>query len=226
MQKALGRIRVVSFSGLAFGLLFVLALRFQSDPAMDKGLAGIILIGAALSAFVAFIDRIELFKVGLTGMEARTRAAADQAFATLEAVQDLAASFGAEIVEAGASLSTWGGSSPKQRLDRKLRVIETLKRSGVSEEKIRGIYLADAIIIIKQYISKFFQDIYEVVPHDKKKAISDLSVRWGSAINHLTPDEMREISLEFGVPPESVATVISDYEHYLRTGDDLAATRP
>lgn len=174
------------------------------------------IIAAGFVALLGNMDRLESFKAGAGGIEAKTRevvAKAESAITELQLIAEATAAALFQLFDAG---DRWGGAPAAEKDDRKAELVEVLKRLGVSESRLARLKEGERKWVLIDYVF----GITDRLPRDpaKNQEWHQAWQPWSDG-NRPAPAELAEI-LKIVEPLEPWrAELVKDYEHFYRTGE-------
>lgn len=172
------------------------------------------IIAAGFVALLGNMDRLESFKAGAGGIEAKTRevvAKAESAISELQMLGEATAATLFQLLDAG---DRWGGSSATEKDARKLEMLEALARLGVPEDRREQLRLSER----KWVMVDLMGGITYRLPKDPAKNL-EWTKAWSgwNGLDRPSPEALAEI-LKIVEPIEPWrAELVKDYEHYYRT---------
>lgn len=205
------------FGLIGASLLIFLAFVLYRDPGRYSA-AFVLFLGAAISLLVSNIDRIELFKAGLNGFEAKTReaqAVVDDARATVTSLRQLAVATAALQVDMLAAAGRFGGDSDARwKDDQKAHLLEQLKSLGLSDEQLATVEKADRTWVNMDYAFALLGPLNTAQDAAKRAAYG----RFFNERDEVTPAGCRKLMDEFQIDDEKRRGILKDFEYYYETG--------
>lgn len=188
-----------------------------SDPQIMRG-PSIVLVGAALAFLTGNFDRIEVFKAGMTGFEARTRearAVVDQATATASSLHELAVATAAFQVEMLAASGRFGGAGTVAEKDeQKAKLIDRLTGLGLTIEQLNEVEGADKKWVMVDYTIEIIRRASINSASKKLDAFRKSQNEKGA----FSPEECKKMLIDLHVDDNKTQEILADYEYYHSTG--------
>lgn len=217
-----------------FGRVFLYLLAFYTLvlPASaelflkNSTLAWILLLSAPVALVIVQFDRVTDFSLG--PLKAKMRETIQDAVATLDQLRKVASSIANSNISQLAYSEFSSGMPLKEKIKTQKELIEHLKAAGLSDEDIslanqgwkRGI---SHIYHLK--IAPYIDDRQDPHQINSKASLRRLAARkefdsiGGNLDATRSPSEMRAFVDKHAVSSEKVEAWISDYEHFLDTGE-------
>ena len=174
------------------------------------------IIAAGFVALLGNMDRLESFKAGAGGIEAKTRevvAKAESAITELQLIAEATAAALFQLFDAG---DRWGGAPAAEKDDRKAELVEMLKRLGVPDGRLARLKEGERKWVLIDYVA----GIIDRLPRNpaQNQEWHKAWLPWGDG-SRPSPGELVQL-LEMVKPLEPWrAELVQDYEYFYRTGN-------
>jgi len=199
------------------------------DRVIEITVKGVGTIKAAAEQATSDANTIAEIKKRIEAQSATVDLVAEKAASTVNQLQNIACANAEAALTDSMAGNFFGGTTLKTRLDQDERIIKSLIEIGVSEEKIK-----DA----KKMWSKGISMIYhrgirnalegridpDKLNMDASPKLREVSKEFQETMNFkqwkvLSPDEMKSFIEGKGFMNDTVMELISDYRHFLETGN-------
>lgn len=206
-------------SVIFFVIVGYLVLFSPSHNWSETGRAGVAFLSAVFCALIGNLDTIEWLKASLSGIEAKTREAekaAESARVALTEFHVLAEMTGALLIELIAGGGRFGGGPSDHQDERRGRIIETLKKIGLSAEAVKRVNAGDKFFVSIDYSLGILNRISksEACSPELKKLAAEWLTRWNNENFRPTPDDFAKLFEETPCGDPEIANLLEDYRYY------------
>ena len=206
--------RPLLYNVLFLGFLGLLGYGLLTEPQWDWPHLVVAIVAAGFVALLGNMDRLESFKAGAGGIEAKTREVVRKAESAIVELQLLARGTVAAIFELIDGGSDWGGLPAKEQDARKADLLEILERLGVSAAERRTIVKAGAPRMLNEY-----RHALTIGPRVNMAGSEGWRQAW-APYSFGSPPTPEDIDRILAVLPEVEPwrlEMARDYAHYYRT---------
>jgi hypothetical protein len=172
------------------------------------------IVAAGFVALLGNMDRLESFKAGAGGIEAKTREVVAKAEVAISEIQLLAEAVVKILLQVIEGSGRWGGMGPAERDAQKAELLAVLARLGVPPDQRDAIATTDRPYVIVDYAA----GVTEGLPRDARQnqEWNTAWSPWRDKIDRPAPEQLREIMRAFGPHERWREALLDDYEHYWR----------
>lgn len=172
---------------------------------------------AGFVALLGNMDRLESFKAGAGGIEAKTREVVKQAESAIGELQLMAERTAAVLFELIDGGGRWGGAHSASEKDaRKRELRDLLKRLGLPDARIAMAAASERKWALIDYVMGICDQLK--IPPEKNAEWSEAWKPWNDTLERPDPTTLRKLlSIVEPLAPWR-SELILDYEHYWRTG--------
>ena len=206
--------RPLLYNLLFLGFLGLLGYGLLTTPQWDWPRLVVAIVAAGFVALLGNMDRLESFKAGAGGIEAKTREVVQKAESAIAELQLLGTGAVAAIFELIDAGSDWGGLPAKERDARKAELLEILKRLGVSPDERQALVKASSRRDLHEYMTAL-----TVPPRAGIAGTEEWREAWMPYGYHAppTPEDMQRILAHLPEVEPWRDEMAKDYAHYFRT---------
>lgn len=192
-----------------FGFLALLAYQKKTAPAF------VVLLGTGLSGGLLYLDHISEIAATATSLTIKVHEASD----ALVGLRKLAALTGSAVVSLNARSGGIGGYTAHDLDQRKQVVLDTLRSIGVDTAAIKQAETADRDRDLADYGVSIVNHVSNCVLSGARQAEWNKEVASGANGWPPAPDVLQKLLTEFKVQDTFTEKALSEYRHFLLTGD-------
>ncbi|WP_372623064.1 hypothetical protein [Falsiroseomonas sp.] len=215
----LAHAHALAWNGAAF--LFLGASFFElvarSEPRL--GVATLLLGSGALAGVIGNAHRIEVLKV--FGLEARTRQVVQEAEGVIASLREVAAEFGAVMVETLSSANGFADRNTYRVRDaQRRRVLDALRGLGVPADRITAVGLADREQVIAAYAHGVLKSLHRAAKGTPlQETVEAPILAWNEGGDTPSTAALRAVARSLPAPVPAAEALLADMEHYSANGE-------
>jgi hypothetical protein len=212
------------FNFLSAGFFLLLGWGLALGPSADwsvTGHAGVAFLSGVVCALIGNLDRIEMVRASLSGIEAKTREAAiavEQARVAQKEFHILAEMTGKLLIEGMASSGRMGSGPIQYDEQRREDVVRALRAVGLDDGAVRRVRAGDKYWVSIDYSLGILRTIKKspLCSEDLKRSGSEMLGRWNREDFRPTPSDFEAVLRVTPCEDQSVVELVRDYQYYVQ----------
>jgi hypothetical protein len=171
----------------------------------------------ALLLLLGHLDRLESFRFGVTGLEARLQKAAQHAEELTAEAKRVLLELAKHTAESMELAGRWGGAVTANKEAALERIIQSLKAAKFTENEIEEVTDTLYPIVCFDYAHHIWEAVSHQVPAEHGRTVKefwDASGRNKGFGSEPTPEELDQLITRIGLKTPWIETLLDDYRHF------------